>query len=300
MAPVVGGGAAGETFHKVNFACCASHSFNSNINGSTSLQELKSISRSTNTVQVERKNIHKSGKIGTKKLDSLKGLPLSSFVSRTNSVFKTKNEKGSVVVMDYNVLESITNNFGESEILGVGGFGCVYKARLDDNLHVVVKRLDGINQDAIKEFQTEVDLLSKIHHPNIITLLGYWVHDETKLLVYELMHNGSLETQFQIKFESQNWDRHLNQIHAKGILGKIPGTSLVHETSHVTILIPMKIVKHSGSGNDEVMNEGSNDDVKMGSDSGTDLKMNQGVSFLDLKWDNEPMIVDNDSKSKSS
>lgn len=100
--------------------------------------------------------------------------------------------------------------------------------------------------------------------------------------------------------ESQNWDRHLNQIHAKGILGKIPGTSLVHETSHVTILIPMKIVKHSSSGNDEVMNEGSNDDVKMGSDSGTDLKMNQGVSFLDLKWDNEPMIVDNDSKSKSS
>ncbi|CAH1452818.1 unnamed protein product [Lactuca virosa] len=89
-------------------------------------------------------------------------------------------------------------------------------------------------------------------------------------------------------------------IHAKGILGKIPGTSPVHETSHVTILIPMKIVKHSGSGNDEVMNEGSNDDVKMGSDTGTDLKMKQGVSFLDLKWDNEPMIVDNDSKSKSS
>ena len=57
-------------------------------------------------------------------------------------------------------------------------------------------------------------------------------------------------------------------------MGKIPGTSPVHETSHVTILIPMKIVKHSGSGNDEVMNEGSNDDVKMGSDSGTDLKMN--------------------------
>ncbi|CAI9293402.1 unnamed protein product [Lactuca saligna] len=170
-----------------------------------------------------RKNIHKSRKIGTTKLDSLRGLPLSSFVSRTNSVFKTKIEKGSVVVMDYNVLESATNNFGESEILGVGGFGCVYNARLDDNLHVAVKRLDGISQDAIKEFQES-----------------------------ELIFDLNCQT-----IESQNWDRHLNQIHAKGILGKIPGTSPVHETSHVTILIPMKILKHSGSGNDKVMNEGS-------------------------------------------
>lgn len=43
--------------------------------------------------------------------------------------------------------------------------------------------------------QTEIDILSKIQHPNIITLLGYCVHDETKLLVYELMQNGSLESQ---------------------------------------------------------------------------------------------------------
>ncbi|CAI9279051.1 unnamed protein product [Lactuca saligna] len=45
-------------------------------------------------------------------------------------------------------------------------------------------------------------------------------------------------------------------IPTKVILGRIPGMSPVHETSHVTIIIPMKIVKHSGSGNDEVMNEG--------------------------------------------
>ncbi|XP_071693187.1 probable receptor-like protein kinase At1g80640 [Rutidosis leptorrhynchoides] len=129
------------------------------------------------------------------KKDALRGLPLSSFMSKSNGGLKTNSEKGSVAEMDYNLLESATNSFGESEILGVGGFGCVYRARLNDNLCVAVKKLDGGSQDAIKEYQTEVDLLSKIHHPNIITLLGYSVHDETRLLVYELMDNGSLETQ---------------------------------------------------------------------------------------------------------
>ncbi|CAI9264857.1 unnamed protein product [Lactuca saligna] len=180
-----------------------------------------------------RKNIHKSGKIGTKKLDSLRGLPLSSFVSRTNGVFKTKIEKGSVVVMDYNVLESATNSFGESEILGVGGFGCVYKARLDDNLHVAVKRLDGISQDAIKEFQTEVDLLSKIHHPNIITLLGYCVHDETKLLVYELMHNGSLETQLHGPSSGSNLTWHCRM---KIALDTARGLEYLHENCKPSVI----------------------------------------------------------------
>lgn len=181
-----------------------------------------------------RKSIYKSGKMGTKKLDSLRGLPLSSFVSRTNGAFKTtKNEKGSVVVMDYNLLESSTNNFGESEILGVGGFGCVYKARLDDNLHVAVKRLDGGSQDAIKEFQTEVDLLSKIHHPNIITLLGYCVHDETKLLVYELMDNGSLETQLHGPSSGSNLTWHSRM---KIALDTARGLEYLHENCKPSVI----------------------------------------------------------------
>ncbi|KAL8209465.1 hypothetical protein R6Q57_006197 [Mikania cordata] len=138
-----------------------------------------------------RKKAYKSNKTGMTKSD------LSSFMSRSSGSMKTVTEKGSgsVVVMDYKLLESATDKFGETEILGEGGFGRVYRARMDENLCVAVKRLDDGSQDAIKEFQTEVDLLSKIQHPNIITLLGYCVHDETRLLVYELMHNGSLESQ---------------------------------------------------------------------------------------------------------
>lgn len=89
---------------------------------------------------------------------------MSSFISKSNGSLKTNGEKGSVAVMDYNLLESATNSFGESEILGVGGFGCVYRARLDDNIFVAVKRLDGSSQDAIKEFQVIVVFHFIIHH----------------------------------------------------------------------------------------------------------------------------------------
>lgn len=64
-----------------------------------------------------------------------------------------KCRKGSASVMDYKVLETATNNFRESDILGEGGFGCVYKARLEENLYVAVKRLEGGSQDAVREFE---------------------------------------------------------------------------------------------------------------------------------------------------
>ncbi|CAK9183852.1 unnamed protein product [Ilex paraguariensis] len=126
--------------------------------------------------------------------DAVKGHALGPFMGKYSSL-KTSCKKGSVSLMDYELLERATNNFQETDILGVGGFGCVYKARLDDNFHVAVKRLNGGSQESIKEFETEVDLLGKIQHPNIISLLGYCIHEDTKLLVYELMQNGSLETQ---------------------------------------------------------------------------------------------------------
>ncbi|GMP94373.1 hypothetical protein CsSME_00043847 [Camellia sinensis var. sinensis] len=73
---------------------------------------------------------------------------------------RMRSNKRAVSLMDYKSLETATENFQESNILGEGGFGCVYKARLDDNVDVAVKRLDGGSQDSIKEF--EVPFVMKI------------------------------------------------------------------------------------------------------------------------------------------
>ncbi|XP_031279602.1 probable receptor-like protein kinase At1g80640 [Pistacia vera] len=138
---------------------------------------------------------HKSSNKNAKNPDAENGLGLSPFLGKFNSV-RMVNKKGAVIsFIDYKLIEKATDNFHESNILGEGGFGCVYKASLDDNLIVAVKKLDCATQDAGKEFENEVHILSNIQHPNIITLLGYSVCDETKFIVYELMHNGSLETQ---------------------------------------------------------------------------------------------------------
>ncbi|PON91582.1 Mitogen-activated protein kinase kinase kinase [Trema orientale] len=126
--------------------------------------------------------------------DGEKGLTLHPFLAQFNSS-RMVGKKGSVSLIDYKLLEKATEYFRESNILGEGGFGRVYRAQLDDNLIVAVKKIECQSQDAEKEFQNEVDLLCIIQHPNIISLLGCSSQGDARFIVYELMQNGSLETQ---------------------------------------------------------------------------------------------------------
>lgn len=112
-----------------------------------------------------------------------------------NSLRASSKLKGCISNMEYKMLEAATGDFNENNVLGVGGFGCVYKGKLDDNCYVAVKKIEGGGQEAEKEFENEIVLLSKIRHQNIVTLLGCCIHGDTRFLVYELMENGSLETQ---------------------------------------------------------------------------------------------------------
>ncbi|KAJ8751805.1 hypothetical protein K2173_025993 [Erythroxylum novogranatense] len=124
--------------------------------------------------------------------DMEKGVSLAPFLGKFDSLRMVGN-RGSVSVIDYTRIEKGTDNFGDDKLLGRGGFGLVYEALLEDDLRVAVKKIDCATDDAQREFENEVDLLSKINHPNIISVVGYSVHEDTGFIIYELMQNGSLE-----------------------------------------------------------------------------------------------------------
>ncbi|XP_030546843.1 probable receptor-like protein kinase At1g80640 isoform X2 [Rhodamnia argentea] len=122
------------------------------------------------------------------------GLPLKPMVNKLNTS-AVIGKKGSAAVFDYQLLEAATNHFQERSVSGEGGRGVIYKARFSEKLLAAVKKLDDADQDAQREFENEVNWLSKIQHQNVVTLLGYCIHGQTRYLVYEMMQNGSLETQ---------------------------------------------------------------------------------------------------------
>ncbi|KAK8682787.1 hypothetical protein V6N13_055161 [Hibiscus sabdariffa] len=91
-------------------------------------------------------------------------------------------------------LAAATNNFRPECLLGEGGFGRVYKGRLESTGQVVaVKQLDQNGLQGNREFLVEVLMLSLLHHPNLVNLIGYCADGDQRLLVYEFMPLGSLE-----------------------------------------------------------------------------------------------------------
>ncbi|KAL5541806.1 hypothetical protein UlMin_009516 [Ulmus minor] len=91
-------------------------------------------------------------------------------------------------------LAAATKNFRPECLIGEGGFGRVYKGRLESTGQVVaVKQLDRNGLQGNREFLVEVLMLSLLHHPNLVNLIGYCADGDQRLLVYEFMPLGSLE-----------------------------------------------------------------------------------------------------------
>ncbi|GMI67120.1 avrPphB susceptible 1 [Hibiscus trionum] len=93
----------------------------------------------------------------------------------------------------YRQLANATKNFRAESMIGQGGFGSVYKGKLESGQVVAIKKLDKTGLQGEKEFLVEFLMLSLLHHPNLVNLIGYCAEGDQRLLVYEYMQQGSLE-----------------------------------------------------------------------------------------------------------
>lgn len=89
-------------------------------------------------------------------------------------------------------LSAITNNFSTEHILGEGGSGCVYKGYLRDGREVAVKQLKVSGAQGERQLRAEVEAISRAHHRHLVSLIGYCVSENQRLLVYDYVPNKTL------------------------------------------------------------------------------------------------------------
>ncbi|KAK4419825.1 putative LRR receptor-like serine/threonine-protein kinase [Sesamum alatum] len=107
-------------------------------------------------------------------------------------------------VKDFTYAETAlaTNNFSSSSLVGQGGYGKVYRGTIADGTIVAIKRAQEGSLQGEKEFLTEIELLSRLHHRNLVSLIGYCDEDGEQMLIYEFMSNGTLRDHLSGKFKA--------------------------------------------------------------------------------------------------
>ncbi|CAL5352103.1 unnamed protein product [Camellia sinensis] len=159
------------------------------------------------------------------------------------SVGCTKGQQGStdffsgnlrtISYFDFHKLKKATKNFHHCNLLGRGGFGPVYRGKLEDGRLVAVKKLSlDQSQQGESEFLAEVRMITSIQHKNLVRLIGCCSDGAQRLLVYEYMKNRSLDLILYGKSDQfLNWETRF-QI----ILGIARGLQYLHEDSHLRIV----------------------------------------------------------------
>ncbi|KAJ8441317.1 hypothetical protein Cgig2_024829 [Carnegiea gigantea] len=141
----------------------------------------------------------------------------------------------------FNELKTATKNFRADNLIGEGGFGCVYKGWIDketlsaakpgSGMVVAVKKLKPEGFQGHKEWLTEVNYLGQLHHPNLVKLIGYCLDGENRLLVYELLPKGSLENHlFRRGPQPLPWATRI-----KVAIGAARGLSFLHDAESQVI-----------------------------------------------------------------
>ncbi|KAI5000418.1 hypothetical protein ZWY2020_005007 [Hordeum vulgare] len=132
----------------------------------------------------------------------------------------------------YDELAAATDGFAEANLLGQGGFGHVYKGTVNGQ-EVAIKKLRAGSGQGHREFRAEVDIISRVHHKNLVSLVGFCIHAEQRLLVYEYVPNKTLESHLHHGSgrATLDWPRRW-----KIAVGSAKGLAYLHEDCHPKII----------------------------------------------------------------
>ncbi|CAN6342227.1 unnamed protein product [Urochloa humidicola] len=129
-------------------------------------------------------------------------------------------------------LKLCTNDFREINAIGAGGYGRVYRGKLPDGQLVAIKRSKEGSMQGGLEFKTEIELLSRVHHKNLVGLVGFCFEKGEKMLVYEFISNGTLsEALYGMKGIQLEWSRRL-----KIALDSARGLAYLHDHANPPII----------------------------------------------------------------
>ncbi|XP_020167535.1 proline-rich receptor-like protein kinase PERK4 [Aegilops tauschii subsp. strangulata] len=132
----------------------------------------------------------------------------------------------------YEELAAATGGFSQANLLGQGGFGYVHKGVLPSGRAVAVKQLKSGSGQGEREFQAEVDIIGRVHHRHLVSLVGHCIAGASRMLVYEFVPNKTLE--FHLHGEglpAMAWPTRL-----RIALGAAKGLAYLHEDCHPRII----------------------------------------------------------------
>ncbi|KAF0931637.1 hypothetical protein E2562_005595 [Oryza meyeriana var. granulata] len=139
---------------------------------------------------------------------------------------------GNTKAFTFDELYDITGGFTRDKLLGEGGFGCVFKGSLADGKVVAVKQLKGGGGQGEREFQAEVEIISRVHHRHLVSLVGYCIAEDHRLLVYDFVSNDTLHHHLHGRGRPvMDWPTRV-----KIAAGSARGLAYLHEDCHPRII----------------------------------------------------------------